>query len=107
MRLTSLYLHRAKYWRLDIPTLQKVVVIPFVDQPFDVSDIKNGCAFCAVAIRRVLTNYWNRMSLPQFLDSAPHTPLAFEQLPFNQPLVILFSSGTTGTRFMIAYSEKL
>lgn len=81
-----------------MPSLKKVVVIPFVDQPFDVSDIKNGCAFRACKSDEFLTKASHRMSLSQFLDSTPLTPLTFEQLPFNQPLVILFSSGTTGTR---------
>ena len=32
----------------------------------------------------------------EFVDSAPAANLAFEPLPFNHPLYILYSSGTTG-----------
>ena len=32
----------------------------------------------------------------QFLESAPEEPLDFEQLPFDHPVYIMYSSGTTG-----------
>jgi len=37
------------------------------------------------------------MALAEFLDHGPpDEPLIFEQLPFNHPLFIMYSSGTTG-----------
>jgi acetoacetyl-CoA synthetase len=61
-----------------LPTLQRVVVVPYLhEQP---------------AIDRVR----HAVTWPEF--QAPHAsaPLQFTQLPFNHPLYILYSSGTTG-----------
>ncbi|KIX06767.1 uncharacterized protein Z518_04743 [Rhinocladiella mackenziei CBS 650.93] len=33
----------------------------------------------------------------RFIQNAQQTPLKYEQVPFNTPLVVMFSSGTTGT----------
>ncbi|KZV69340.1 acetoacetate-CoA ligase [Peniophora sp. CONT] len=38
----------------------------------------------------------NTVTLEKFLASGDDRPLVFEQLPFNHPLYILYSSGTTG-----------
>ena len=62
-------------------------MIPFIDQPFEL----NG-------IDRAVT--WT-----EFVNSAPDTPLEFEQVPFNHPLVILYSSGTTGKPKCIVHSS--
>ena len=35
-------------------------------------------------------------SFHDFCEEAPETPLTFERLPFDHPLLIMFSSGTTG-----------
>ncbi|KAF4567314.1 hypothetical protein EYR40_006311 [Pleurotus pulmonarius] len=43
-------------------------------------------------------------TLSAFLASGDGKPLAFEQLPFNHPLVILYSSGTTGPPKCIVHS---
>ncbi|KDQ27491.1 hypothetical protein PLEOSDRAFT_1064819 [Pleurotus ostreatus PC15] len=43
-------------------------------------------------------------TLSAFLASGDGRPLAFEQLPFNHPLVILYSSGTTGPPKCIVHS---
>ena len=61
-----------------LPTVQRVVVVPYAAEHPDV----------AVVPRAV--------TMEQFL--APFAPkeLAFAQLPFNHPLYILYSSGTTG-----------
>lgn len=36
------------------------------------------------------------LTLSEFLKKADNCPLVFEQLPFGQPLFILYSSGTSG-----------
>jgi acetoacetyl-CoA synthetase len=61
-----------------LPTLRKVVVVPHLDARVDVSDIPKA----------VVLGEWLRR----------HTPgdIAFAQLPFEHPLFILFTSGTTG-----------
>jgi len=61
-----------------LPTVELVVVVPYASEKPDI----------AVVPRAV--------SLAQFL--APFTPraLAYTRLPFNHPLYILYSSGTTG-----------
>ena len=61
-----------------LPTLRRVVVVPYVSETPDIARIPN-------AIR------WNDLVL-----GAPSTPVEFAQLPFDHPLYILYSSGTTG-----------
>lgn len=44
------------------------------------------------------------VSLARFLQAADEHELVFEQLPFNQPLFILYSSGTSGKPKCIVHS---
>lgn len=74
-----------------LPDLEKVVVIPYVTSrdKIDISKIPNS------------------VFLDDFLatgrgDQAPQ--LEFEQLPFNHPLFIMFSSGTTGVPKCMVHS---
>ena len=60
-----------------LPTIEKVVIIPFLSSFPNLKSIKNSII-------------WNN-----FLDSNPDS-LLFEQLPFDHPLYIMYSSGTTG-----------
>ena len=41
--------------------------------------------------------FYCSMFLSDFIKSHSNAELQFEQLPFNHPLFIMFSSGTTGT----------
>ncbi|KAJ3015842.1 hypothetical protein HKX48_004346 [Thoreauomyces humboldtii] len=66
--------------------LEKVVILPFVHQPFDAKSIPHGETYDV------------------FLSNDDKRELAFEQLPFEHPLVILFSSGTTGKPKCIVHS---
>ena len=61
-----------------IPSLKKVIVASYVDQPPDLTGIPNGVR-------------WE-----DFLSREMHPPLEFEQLPSDHPVYIMFSSGTTG-----------
>jgi acetoacetyl-CoA synthetase len=61
-----------------IPTLEKVIVVSYVDERTALDDVP-------MAIR------WE-----DFVAGRESASLAFEQLPFDHPLYIMFSSGTTG-----------
>ena len=60
-----------------LPSVGHVVVTPYTKSTPDISSLKNGIL-------------WDN-----FVDSNP-SPLLFEQLPFQHPLYIMYSSGTTG-----------
>src|SRR4051812_36521927 len=61
-----------------LPSLRKVVVVPHDNPRVDVSDIPKG----------VTLDEWLRRYQPAAID--------FAQLPFEPPVFILFTSGTTG-----------
>jgi acetoacetyl-CoA synthetase len=61
-----------------LPTLRKVVVIPYLDPEVDPSDIPKA----------VRLDEWLRRYQPG--------DIAYAQLPFNHPVFVLFTSGTTG-----------
>jgi len=65
-----------------LPTIEKVVVVPYVDPKVDISGIPNSVLY------------------DDFKESAGEDgagkEMEFEQLPFDHPLYILYSSGTTG-----------
>lgn len=61
-----------------LPTLQRVIVFPYLDDAPDISAIHKG------------THYRD------FIAGNTATQINFEQLPFDHPLYILYSSGTTG-----------
>ena len=62
----------------EIPSLEKVVVVSYVQEKPDISSIPNA------------VNYRD------FLSPEEQTEIRFEQLPPDHPLYIMFSSGTTG-----------
>jgi acetoacetyl-CoA synthetase len=61
-----------------LPTVRKVVVVPHLDPKVDVSDVPK-------AVR-----------LDEWLRRYTAGEIEFAQLPFNHPVFILFTSGTTG-----------
>jgi len=66
-----------------LPTLEKTIIVPFIDAPCDLA---------------------NAERLPDFI--AGHAPgeIEFAQLAFAHPLYIMFSSGTTGAPKCIVHS---
>ena len=65
-----------------IPSLKKVVVVSYTRDKPDISQIPNS-----VHYRDFLSDFLSKENNPEIL---------FEQLPFDHPLYIMFSSGTTG-----------
>jgi acetoacetyl-CoA synthetase len=61
-----------------LPTLARVVVVPYLGEAPDVSGIRNG------------------VTLDRFLAPFAALAIEFEPVEFNHPLYILYSSGTTG-----------
>ena len=61
----------------DLPSVEKVVVIPYSAKDSDLSSISNGILFS------------------DFIENDAKN-IEFEQLPFDHPLYIMYSSGTTG-----------
>ncbi len=62
----------------EIKSIKKVVVVPYTEKDPDISKVKNGVVF------------------KDFINNNA-TKIDFEPVPFNHPLYILYSSGTTGT----------
>jgi len=62
----------------EIPSLEKVVVASYPAEKPDISAIPNAVHF------------------EDFLAREDYLPIQFEQLPFDHPVFIMFSSGTTG-----------
>ncbi|MCH7663892.1 MAG: acetoacetate--CoA ligase [Chloroflexi bacterium] len=61
-----------------IPSLEKVVILPFVNESVKISLIPNSVLF------------------DDFLSDEDNLQIDFKQLPFDHPQYIMFSSGTTG-----------
>ncbi|MBS3779580.1 MAG: acetoacetate--CoA ligase [Desulfovermiculus sp.] len=61
----------------ELPSVQKVVVVPFLQDEPDISSIPNSVLY------------------QNFIDPQA-TDIQFTQLPFDHPLYIMYSSGTTG-----------
>ena len=61
-----------------IPSLQKVIVVSYTTESLDIRSIPNAV-------------HWS-----DFISKENQPQLDFEQLPFDHPVYIMFSSGTTG-----------
>ncbi|MBW2622939.1 MAG: acetoacetate--CoA ligase [Deltaproteobacteria bacterium] len=62
----------------ELPSVEKVVVVPYTSQNPDLGTLPNGVPFNDFAL------------------ADPEAEIDFTQLPFNHPLYIMYSSGTTG-----------
>ena len=60
-----------------LPTVEKFLIVPYLDEPTS-HELPNA------------------VTLSEFVDGHSSEPIDYLQLPFNHPLFILFSSGTTG-----------
>ncbi|HJW21702.1 MAG TPA: acetoacetate--CoA ligase, partial [Candidatus Limnocylindrales bacterium] len=67
--------------RAALPSVEATVVLPYLDPARTASDARRGAGAGAIAWRDLI---------------AEPGPLAFERVPFDHPLYILYSSGTTG-----------
>ena len=61
-----------------LPSIRRVVVVPYTEERADISAVRAGVHFA------------------DFAGDGPVPQLEFEQLPFDHPLYIMYSSGTTG-----------
>jgi len=61
-----------------LPSIEKVVVVPYTDAKPDISHVPNAVHY------------------GDFTSSVDNLDIAFEQLSFSHPLYIMYSSGTTG-----------
>ena len=61
-----------------IPSLEKVIVVRYMGEKSDISHIHNAVYY------------------DQFIAKEEQPEIQFEQLPFDHPVFIMFSSGTTG-----------
>jgi acetoacetyl-CoA synthetase len=63
---------------MGLPSLKKVIIIPYAKEKPDISNIPNS----------ILYN--------DFISHGKESEIRFEHFPFDHPLYIMFSSGTTG-----------
>ncbi|MBI9091417.1 MAG: acetoacetate--CoA ligase [Desulfobacterium sp.] len=61
----------------EIPSIETVVVVPYISEAPDISGLANGVHY-------------------RDFQEKDATEIVFEQLPFDHPLYIMYSSGTTG-----------
>ena len=64
-----------------LPSVEKILILPYVSDAPELSVIKGSCDVTC---------------LEEALAPYSSGPIEFEELPFNHPLYIMYSSGTTG-----------
>src|ERR687893_227752 len=71
----------------EIPSLERTVILPYLSEEPDLSGLDNAVL-------------WDEV-----LDGHEGAELSFEQVPFDHPLWVLYSSGTTGLPKAIVHSQ--
>jgi len=71
-------LERVRGLAARIPSIERIVVVPFVSETPDLSGLDDATTFA------------------EFIAEKPGGEIPFARLPFDHPLYILYSSGTTG-----------
>jgi acetoacetyl-CoA synthetase len=71
-------LGRVAEFAAELPSLQRIVVVPYTQDRPDISALDKAQLF------------------PDILAAHPAEDIAYEPMPFNAPLFIMYSSGTTG-----------
>jgi acetoacetyl-CoA synthetase len=80
------YLDKVKQISEQLKTLKYVVINPYKSHSLEIDNIPNGITY------------------NKFLQFSSKEELTFEQLPFDHPLYIMYSSGTTGMPKAIVHS---
>ena len=62
----------------ELPSLEATIVVPLINDTPDLSKLRNAYLWV------------------EYAEPEPADPIQFEQLPFDHPLYIMYSSGTTG-----------
>ena len=82
-------LDRVAQLQTKLPSLKRVVIRPYLDARPAISSIRNAV-------------YWDDYLGP---GDGPAPALSFEEVPFDHPLFILYSSGTTGVPKCIVHGH--
>ena len=80
-------LARVKEFAAQIPSLRRIVVVPYVNETPDVSGLDRAVTY------------------GDFLAPHPAREIPFKRRAFNAPLVIMYSSGTTGKPKCIVHGQ--
>jgi len=80
-------LPRVAEFAAQIPSLCRIVVVPYLNQAPEVSGLDRGVTY------------------GDFLEPHPAREIPFERRAFNAPLVIMYSSGTTGKPKCIVHGQ--